>query len=90
MINSRRSTIPFVKPFESYFTEEAIIRQLCKERAKKAKKRSDATLCFFIELQKISGTEEYSRIQSILMKKSTYYSLLENFGIRFVQRFVKA
>ena len=57
MITTRRSTIPKPESFESYFSEEAVIQQLCKERAKKAKKRSDAL--FF---HRIAKNKQYGRM----------------------------
>lgn len=45
------------RPFDDYFSHDSIVRELCKERARKAKQRNDAL--FF---HRIADDKRYSRI----------------------------
>jgi hypothetical protein len=57
MLHCRRLAVPTSRLYEEYFSEESIIRELCKERARKAKKRNE-TLFF----RRIATSEHPGRI----------------------------
>src|SRR5690348_11261492 len=57
MMNSRRSTALSESSFEGCFSDGSVIRELCKERARKAKKRNEAL--FF---HRIARDKRYGRV----------------------------